>query len=293
MMRHNILAALAVALSPITAAADVVYTVNWPLFSFANAIADDRVEVVFPAPLDVDPAYWTPDADTLLAYQRADLVLLNGAGYAKWVEDAGLPRSRLVDTTQDVRDRLIELESGPVHSHGPDGAHSHGAGFAFTTWLDPEIARAQAQATYDAMARRWPEHAETFAAGHAVLDRQLAEIDAELHATFAPLRGRRVLASHPVYQYLGRAVDLDLLSFHWEPDTTPGQEEWARMDAALEERNATIMLWEDSPTPETIELLDERNVKVVVLPPLGNRPTHADISMPDVLRNYVDGISSN
>ena len=70
-----------------------VYTVNYPLAYFAERIGGDQVEVVFTAPPDVDPAYWVPDQKTITAYQQADLILLNGANYAKWISKVSLPRS--------------------------------------------------------------------------------------------------------------------------------------------------------------------------------------------------------
>jgi zinc transport system substrate-binding protein len=59
----------------------VIYTTSYPLYHFASVIGGDALEVVFPAPPDVDPAYWKPGVDVLLAYQQADLILLNGAGF--------------------------------------------------------------------------------------------------------------------------------------------------------------------------------------------------------------------
>ena len=38
----------------------VIYTVNYPLAFFAERIGGDLVEVVFPAPVDEDPAFWSP-----------------------------------------------------------------------------------------------------------------------------------------------------------------------------------------------------------------------------------------
>jgi zinc transport system substrate-binding protein len=75
-----------------------VYTVNYPLAYFAERIAGDLATVIFPAPPNVDPAFWMPNAETIAAYQTADLILLNGADYAKWTAKVSLPRSRLVDT---------------------------------------------------------------------------------------------------------------------------------------------------------------------------------------------------
>ncbi len=60
----------------------IVYTVNYPLYYFASRIAGDAAEVVFPVPEDVDPAFWMPGTEEIAAFQKADLILLNGAGYA-------------------------------------------------------------------------------------------------------------------------------------------------------------------------------------------------------------------
>ncbi len=57
-----------------------IYTVNYPLAYFAERIAGDLAEIRFPAPPDVDPAFWMPGTDTIAAYQAADRILLNGAG---------------------------------------------------------------------------------------------------------------------------------------------------------------------------------------------------------------------
>ena len=44
-----------------------VYVVNYPLKYFAERIAGEHARVVFPAPRDVDPAFWNPDTETVAA----------------------------------------------------------------------------------------------------------------------------------------------------------------------------------------------------------------------------------
>ena len=70
-----------------------VYAVNYPLQYFARRIGLGAVDVRFPAPANVDPAFWVPEPATIVAFQDADLILLNGAGYARWIEHASLPSS--------------------------------------------------------------------------------------------------------------------------------------------------------------------------------------------------------
>ena len=82
-----------------------MYVVNYPLKYFATRIAGDAAEVVFPAPPDEDPAFWKPDVETIASFQRADLILRNGASYARWADHATLPASKVVDTSTRFRDR--------------------------------------------------------------------------------------------------------------------------------------------------------------------------------------------
>ncbi len=55
----------------------VAYVVNYPLLYFAQRIGGDRVEVRFPVPADVDPAFWSPTGDDVAGYQ---VVVFRGLG---------------------------------------------------------------------------------------------------------------------------------------------------------------------------------------------------------------------
>jgi len=91
-----------------------VYTVNYPLQYFTQRIAGDHARVVFPAPADVDPAFWMPDRKTIGDYQRADLIVLNGAAYAGWVSKVSLPRLHQVDTSKAFKADWMLWEKQPL-----------------------------------------------------------------------------------------------------------------------------------------------------------------------------------
>ena len=100
-------------------ATPTVYAVNYPLAYFAERIGGEHVTVEFPAPRDLDPAFWRPDEETIGAYQSADLVLLNGAGYAKWLDVVTLSASRLVNTSASFSDRYLAVAGTVTHSTPP------------------------------------------------------------------------------------------------------------------------------------------------------------------------------
>ncbi len=75
--------------------------------------------MIFPAPAKDDLAFWMPDIKTISEYQRADLILLNEANYAKWIGKVTLARSRMVNTSAKFKDRDITMGEAVTHTHGP------------------------------------------------------------------------------------------------------------------------------------------------------------------------------
>ena len=250
-----------------------VYVVNYPLQYFAERIGGEHVKVVFPTPADVDPAYWSPGGEIVAAYQQADLILLNGAGYAGWVSRASLPRATKVDTGAAFADRLIPLESAVTHAHGPQGAHGHG-GFAFTTWLDPTLAIEQARAVTRAFEQARPAQAQTFRRSFDELAAELTDLDRRLAAVAEKLGTEPLLFSHPVYHYYVRRYDLNSRSLHWEPDEPPDIGELTRV---LEDHPARWMVWEAELPNETVAALEAVGVSSVVFAPCGRAPEQGDL----------------
>ncbi len=253
----------------------VVAVSNHPLEVFATRIGGDHVAIEWRIPEDVDPAFWNPTADDIAALQQADVILLNGATYEKWLPTASLPSARTTDTCAAVTDRLIETD-GPVHSHGPDGEHSH-AGVAFTTWLDPEIAIAQATAVRDALVKAAPQYQQDFDAQYGLLVREIQERFAGVEQAINTAPDTAVIFSHPVYQYLARRFGMNGRTVHWEPDAEPDAAQLAELDMLLAEFPATWFIWESEPLPESVALLKAKGLRSVVFAPSGNRPAEGDL----------------
>ena len=252
-----------------------VYTVNYPLAYFAERIGGDHVEVVFPVPPDVDPAYWRPDQSTIAAYQQADLILLNGANYAKWVEKVSLPRSKMVDTSRKFKDRYIYATEVTSHSHGAEGAHAHES-LAFTTWLDLSLAKLQAAEVYKALARKRPVSEMQFKHNYKDLAEELENLHEVIKVVVANDPDRALIGSHPVYDYLSAGYGVNLKSVHWEPDEIPSLAKWNELKKVLKEHPAAYMLWEGEPVPESIDRLKAQGLTSITFDPCGNRSGRGD-----------------
>jgi len=240
-----------------------VAAVNGPLAAFARALGGDAVDVYFPVPEGVDPASWRPAIAEIAEFQKADLILLNGAGYAGWTTKAALPRAKTVNTGKALEDAPIMLETAVTHSHGADGEHSH-TGTASQTWLDLDQAARQAAAVAEALRRRLPDRAEAISAAEARLAAALAERHARAQALGARLAGAKVIAALPGLEYCARAYGLDVTPLAWTPGVAPDAAGLAALDAALPAR---LFLWQQTPAEPARAAVAERGLAQAVIDP--------------------------
>lgn len=243
-----------------------IVAVNHPLQYFAERLAGGEAEVEFPVPATVDPSFWRPSISDISRIQSADLILLNGAGFATWVDRVSLPRSKVVNTSAALRDQFIVTES-ITHSHGDGGEHSH-EGLASYLWLDPTLAIAQAEAVAAALSQRGLAPSATLDAELDALRSDLSALDAAAQAAFAGLDGTTFIATHPRYQYLARRYDLAISSLEWEAGAAPTDSEFEALAALAASSRATILIWEAMPPQSALDRVSTLGLRSVVLPSL-------------------------
>ncbi len=248
--------------------------VNYPLHYFAERIATDSFSIDYLVAPEVDPAFWEPDDKALVAFQKADIVIRNGADYAKWMQVVTLPSTTMVDTSRAFSDRLIKVEGG-AHSHGDGAVHSH-AGVAFTTWIDFSQAAMQAEAIAKRMTRYAPAEAKKIAENLAALKADLGELDQKMKSLAEKLRDRSFAVSHPIYQYWSRAYGIKIDALEWEPDMKLGEKEIADLKAVIAKSNPQWMIWEGTPGDENVKALAQLGLSSLVFSPAANRPDEGD-----------------
>jgi zinc transport system substrate-binding protein len=252
-----------------------IASVNYPLHYFAQRIGGDQIKVIFPLPADVDPAYWQPNVAAISLFQQADVIFLNGVGYAKWIDKVSLPTSRMINTSDGYKKKYIELVEGMTHSHGPEGDHVH-KGYAFTTWLNIKLAIEQATMIKEHLVRIIPGQNEYLNMNFNELKTDLGTIDQDLSEVTKNLQNKNIFGSHPVYQYLANGYGLTIRSEHWEPDQLPSAEQWAVFKDKLVSYPGKIMLWEGQPLPEVENQLASLGIVAVVFNPCANKPDSGD-----------------
>lgn len=252
----------------------VVQSVNYPLHYFATRLATDSFELHYLVDPEVDPAFWKPGDDALTAFQKADLILRNGADYEKWMKTVSLPSSKMLDTSKSFAKRYIKTK-GHEHRHGDGTVHSH-AGTAFTTWIDFSQASDQAGAIAERFKKLQPGSAAKIDENLATLESDLDALNAAMKAFGEKWGDQPLVASHPIYQYLARAYDLKIEGIEWEPEMKIGDKDLTALKKILAKHPAKWMIWEGEPTAENIAAVEGLGLKSVVFSPSANVPGEGD-----------------
>lgn len=198
-----------------------VVAVSYPLQQLTLALVGDDVQVEFPCQ-GPDPQTWKPDRAAILNMQSADLVIANGTGadYAKWLTTVSLPEAKLRQTASrglSLADFIAVEDVRLVHSHGPEGEHSHPLMIS-RTWLDPRLARKQATYLSQELQQQYPALREAIVGRERTLAERLDSIAAAWPASEAT--ARRVLTATPDMKFLTRFAGLEDRHFQWEAGTT-------------------------------------------------------------------------
>ncbi len=252
---------------------DTVATTFYPTTWMTRYLLGNKVNVVCPLPDGEDPIFWTPDDKAISTYQSAKLIVTNGANFEKWLDKVTLPRARIVDTTAELEQPFIRYETAVTHQHGPSGEQSL-EGIDGHTWLDPGIARKQAERIAEALSRTWPQHASLVEENLKLLTEKLNDFDARLRDIAYELKQKdvRVLCSHPAYNYLARRYGWKIENLDLDPSEPVSDD----LIASLIEKTprATIMLWESEPIAASVEKLTAAGVKSVVFSPCETKPAY-------------------
>jgi len=269
-----------------------ITSVNYPLHYFSQRIGDLAIVASFPIPSDEDPAFFSPRSEEIAIFQSSDIIFLNGAGYAGWVDKVTLPERKFVNTSKSFKDRYLVEEGAVSHSHGPEGEHEH-KGYAFTTWLDMKNAKEQAASVYATLLAHIPANESSMAANYQSLVQELDSFHLNLKEILDPFIGATIFGSHPVYQYLGKGYGIIIKSEHWEADQDISEEEWNSFLEKVDPTDLKLMLWEDEPSAANSSRLESSGFQVVVFRPCGNVPETGDFVevMNQNIENLRQGIA--
>lgn len=277
-----ILLAVALLLPPANACAgDLRILASFlPMYLFARNVVGDTpgvsLEIMLPPSLGCPHDYALSPGD-MRKIAAADLFIANGHGMEEFL---GAPVRKA-----NPRVRIVETAAGVPTMRGEGDAH---AGINPHTWVSPRNAILQVRAIEKALSEAYPPGAPSFRRNADVYVAKLTALVRELDAAAGEIRGRNIVTSHNVFDYLARDLGLAIVG---EIEETPGQEpsagEVSKLVGAIRLKKAAAVFREpQSPERLAETIAREAGVPLRTLDPVSTGST-APSAYEDAMRKNL------
>jgi len=214
-------------------------------------VAGDRAEAQALVPPGVEPHDWEPSPRDVSLVQRAAVFVHTGTGLDAWA-------SRLVGGLGS-RTEVVDAARGL-------SLLSQGASVDPHVWLDPTLARAQAQTIAEGLTRADPAGAPVYRENAAKLTARLDALDRAFADGLRDCARRELVTSHAAFAYLARRYGLiQLPVMGIAPEAEPNPADLAAIVRTARERHVTHVFFEPLVSPRLAQTL-EREIGATTLP---------------------------
>jgi zinc transport system substrate-binding protein len=272
-----------------------IATSFYPLQFALERIAGDLAEVTNVG-AGRDPHDFRPSTRDVVALQRADLVVLQGAMFEPWGEEVATQLRQaevpVVLATADLtlipsgddhhdhsdHDGAHADEHNAAHSdeadhahndeHDHDHAHDHGA-FDPHTWLDPVLFSETVRHLTEALSTLDPDNAATYQANADELLTELVALDTEYQTSLARCDLSEVITSHDAFGYLGARYNITIHSIAGlSTQDLPSAQTLANLRDEAAEGAGAILLEQNSVTAYGETLANETGLTTLSINPI-------------------------
>lgn len=240
-----------------------VYTSFYPLYDFAAKIGGDAVKVRSITPPGAEPHDFEPSPKDMVSLADADLFVYNGSGFEPWAEQAlktlDGTNTRIVNATE----HLDTVTSGEGHfKHSDDEGehvhtHSHGERDPHV-WLDPNLAKQQAQMIKDALVEIDADRADVYEANFEHLAAQFDELDQTLRNVTQTAEKKEFVVSHAAFGHLAHRYGLEQVAVSGlSPSDEPSSKELQQVIDFAKEHDVHYIMFDVLVSPKVANAVKE------------------------------------
>lgn len=247
----------------------------YPVYDFTCKIAGDLAVVDMLVPPGVEAHDWEPSTTDIVALEKADVLVLSGAGMEYWRDDivGSLENKALVvvDSSGEIALRLAQDHDHDEedHDHHGEDGHDHGE-YDPHVWLNPLNAKEQLRAIATALALADPENADAYMAACEEWAGECDALDGEYRTGLAGVEQRNIVVAHEAYGYLCDAYDLQQIGIEGiTPDSEPDPARMAEIIDTVEALGIDTIFYETAGSEKTAQAIaDATGTKLDALNPI-------------------------
>ena len=183
----------------------------YPLYEFASRVVGDTAEVSSLVPAGVEPHNWEPTAEDVSRGRAADVMVINGAGFERWVDE--MKAKVVANTSEGIEFNYKEGKEVGDDEHG-HGDATGGGGVNPHIWLDPILAKHQIDKIRDVMVSSDPANAGYYNQNADRFTAELDSLDAFIRSELADCNKSDFIAFHDAFTHFSKRYSLRQHSIH-------------------------------------------------------------------------------
>ena len=252
---------------------------------FTNRIGGDKVTINNLVGSG-DAHHWEPTPKDIVSLEKADLLIMNGAGFEGWLPDvlSALKTDKLtvIDTSKDIQ----LLESSHEHEH----EHEHGD-FDPHTWLSPKNALKQLNVIKDALVSKDPNNKDYYEENFNTARIEFEDLHKSFQETLNNTKRKDIVVAHAAFGYLVNEYGLTQVAVEGlTPDSEPAPSRISEIIKFVKEHDIKIIFFDSPANPKVAETIaKEVGVKASLLSPIESLTSQQESNR----ENYITIMKDN
>ena len=201
-------------------------------------------------------------ADDMKKLEKADLMLVNGAGMESFLSTV---ISRFPNLTTASLSKNIKTIKGS------QGENPH-------IWVNISMYSDMVKNCVDALAEKDPAYEKQYRASGAVYLKKIHALQKDMHLALLPYKGKKIITFHEAFPYFAEEYGLEILSvIEREPGSEPSAKELASTIELVKKSGIKVIFIEPQyPSTSADTIAVETGAKVFVLDPAVTGPDSDD-----------------
>lgn len=242
----------------------MIVTSFYPLYEFTSEIGKENVDVILLVPQGVEPHDWEPTINDLQKIQQSDMLIINGAGFEKWIKQAIEinPKIILVDTSKGIN--LITHETNnPNQKLESNFSDPH-------IWLNPNNAKIQLENIQKALSNYDPKNSEFYKINSNEYSKKLDSLDSTITNELSKCK-KDFITFHNAFSYFAMEYGLNQHTIFnsTEPNSETTIQSLEQIIKTANKFDINIIYTEEGIDSRTAEVISkEINGKILELSPI-------------------------
>jgi len=260
----------------------------YPLYQFTKAIGKEKIDASIIIPPGIEPHDWEPTIQDIQKMKDADMIVINGAGLESWITKVTSinPNIMIIDTSGGIP--LLEKNSNGLDKIAKKDPH---------IWLDPVLAKKQAQNIADGLIKLDPQNANYYQQNANDYKAKLDMLDNEIKTDLSACDKKDFLAFHDAFSYFSKEYGLHQHTIvgGLDPETEPTAPALQQITKDAQSLGLNVIFTEEAANPRVSQVIaDEIHGKVLILSPLEVTDKNIDyiVKMKQNLSNLKEALCS-